>query len=80
MIMPAVATLRDELRYDPDRARHAVQITLSVLLVVLVMLGAQMPFLGIAPYLVFLLSQDETLSTRAAALLGAGRHGQPSRR
>jgi multidrug resistance protein MdtO len=62
-------TLREELRYDPERARRALQITISVLIVVLVMVAAQMPFVGIAPYLVFLLSQDETLSTRAASVL-----------
>lgn len=66
----AVETLREELRYDPEKARHAVQITISVLLVVIVMLAAQMPFVGIAPYMVFLLSQDEAVSTRAASLLG----------
>ena len=65
------ATLREELRYDPDRARRALQVTLSVVLVVLVMVAAQMPFVGIAPYLVFLLSQDETLSTRAAIVMGS---------
>jgi len=69
---PVVAeTLREELRYDSGRARHALQITLSVVIVVVVMVSAQMPFVGIAPFLVFLLSQDETLSTRAAALLGS---------
>lgn len=71
MLCAAAETLREELRYDSERARHALQITISVLLVVLVMLAAQMPFVGIAPYLVFLLSQDETISTRAAAILGA---------
>ena len=71
MLCAAAETLREELRYDSERARHALQITISVLLVVLVMLAAQMPFVGIAPYLVFLLSQDETISTRAAAILGS---------
>ena len=71
MLCAAAETLREELRYDSERARHALQITISVLLVVLVMLAAQMPFVGIAPYLVFLLSQDDTISTRAAAILGS---------
>ena len=69
MIYAAAKIVREELRYDSERARRTLQITISVLLVVLVMLAAQMPFIGIAPYLVFLLSQDETISTRAAAIL-----------
>ena len=69
MIYSAAKIVREELRYDSERVRRTLQITISVLLVVLVMLAAQMPFIGIAPYLVFLLSQDETISTRAAAIL-----------
>ena len=71
MIYAAAKIVREELRYDSERARRTLQITISVLLVVLVMLAAQMPFIGIAPYLVFLLSQDETISTRAAAILAS---------
>jgi multidrug resistance protein MdtO len=71
MIYAAAKIVREELRYDSERVRRTLQITISVLLVVLVMLAAQMPFIGIAPYLVFLLSQDETISTRAAAVLAS---------
>ncbi|MDG2333856.1 MAG: hypothetical protein P8Q97_06480, partial [Myxococcota bacterium] len=71
MIYAAAKIMREELRYDSERVRRTLQITISVLLVVLVMLAAQMPFIGIAPYLVFLLSQDETISTRAAAVLAS---------
>ncbi|MDG2335241.1 MAG: FUSC family protein [Myxococcota bacterium] len=71
MIYSALNIVREELRYDSERVRRTLQITISVLLVVIVMLAAQMPFIGIAPYLVFLLSQDETISTRAAAFLAS---------
>ncbi|MDG2304454.1 MAG: FUSC family protein [Candidatus Binatia bacterium] len=71
MFREIAGTLREELRYDSERARQAIQVTISVLLVVLVMLATQMPFIGIAPYMVFLLSQGESISTRAAAILAS---------
>ncbi len=62
--------LKAELAPDPERIRRTGHITLSVLAVLVVMLAVRMPFLSIGPYLVFLLAQDETLSTRIGALLG----------
>ena len=62
-------TLAD-LEPQPGRTAATVRITVAVLMVVVVMLAFRMPFLSIGPYLVFLLSQRDTLLTRAAGALG----------
>ncbi len=59
-----------EFAPDPERIQRTGHITLSVLAVLVVMLAVRMPFLSIGPYLVFILAQDETLSTRVGAVLG----------
>ena len=65
---PAVQSLWSELEPRPGRLQDTLRITAAALLVAVVMLTFRMPFLFAGPYLVFILSQRDTMLTRAVAM------------
>ncbi len=69
MLGRSAGGLWEELAPQPDRWQSTLRITISALLVAVVMLTFRMPFLAIGPYLVFILSQRDTLLTRAVAVV-----------
>ena len=65
---PTVLGIWSELAPRPGRLEETLRITVAALLVAVVMLTFRMPFLFVGPYLVFILSQRETMLTRALAI------------
>ena len=65
---PALRGLWSELAPRPGRVRNTLQITVAALLVTVVMLTFRMPYLFAGPYLTFILSQRDTMLTRALAI------------
>jgi multidrug resistance protein MdtO len=65
---PTVLGIWSELAPRPGRLEETLRITVAALLVAVVMLTFRMPFLFAGPYLVFILSQRETMLTRALAI------------
>jgi hypothetical protein len=65
---PALRGLLSELEPRPGRAQETLRITVAALLVTVVMLTFRMPYLFVGPYLVFILSQRDTILTRALAI------------
>ena len=85
---PTVLGIWSELAPRPGRLEETLRITVAALLVAVVMLTFRMPYLFVGPYLVFILSQRETMLTRALAIasllmvaiaLRLGLCGSPSR-
>jgi hypothetical protein len=65
---PTVSGIWSELAPHPGRLQETIQITVAALLVATVMLTFRMPYLFAGPYLTFILSQRETMLTRALAI------------
>ena len=64
----ALRGLWSELAPRPGRVQDTLRITVAALLVTVVMLTFRMPFLFAGPYLTFILSQRDTMLTRALAI------------
>ena len=65
---PTVSGIWSELAPRPGRLQETIRITVAALLVAVVMLTFRMPFLFAGPYLTFILSQRDTMLTRARRL------------
>ena len=65
---PALRGLWSELAPRPGRVQDTLRITVAALLVTVVMLTFRMPYLFAGPYLTFILSQRDTMLTRALAI------------
>ena len=65
---PTVSDIWSELAPHPGRLQETIRITVAALLVAVVMLTFRMPFLFAGPYLTFILSQRDTMLTRATAI------------
>ena len=65
---PALRDLWSELAPRPGRVQDTLRITVAALLVTVVMLTFRMPYLFAGPYLTFILSQRDTMLTRALAI------------
>ena len=65
---PTVSGIWSELAPRPGRSQETVRITVAALLVAVVMLTFRMPYLFAGPYLTFILSQRDTMLTRATAI------------
>ena len=65
---PTVSGMWSELAPRPGRSQETVRITVAALLVAVVMLTFRMPYLFAGPYLTFILSQRDTMLTRATAI------------
>ena len=65
---PTVLGIWSELAPRPGRLEETLRITVAALLLAVVMLTFRMPYLFAGPYLVFILSQRETMLTRALAI------------
>ena len=64
----ALRGLWSELAPRPGRVQDTLRITVAALLVTVVMLTFRMPYLFAGPYLTFILSQRDTMLTRALAI------------
>ena len=65
---PTVSGIWSELAPHPGRLQETIRITVAALLVAAVMLTFRMPYLFAGPYLTFILSQRDTMLTRATAI------------
>ncbi len=65
---PTVSGIWSELAPRPGRSQETIRITVAALLVAVVMLTFRMPYLFAGPYLTFILSQRDTMLTRATAI------------
>ena len=65
---PPFRVIWSELAPRPGRVQETIRITVAALLVTVVMLTFRMPFLFAGPYLTFILSQRDTMLTRALAI------------
>ena len=65
---PTVSDIWSELAPHPGRLQETIRITVAALLMTVVMLTFRMPFLFAGPYLTFILSQRDTMLTRALAI------------
>jgi multidrug resistance protein MdtO len=65
---PTVLGMWSELAPRPGRVQETIRITVAALLMTVVMLTFRMPFLFAGPYLAFILSQRDTMLTRATAI------------
>src|SRR5262245_1296570 len=69
LAFPAVSGIWSELQPRPGRLQETLRITVAALLMTVVMLTFRMPFLFAGPYFVFILSQRDTMLTRALAIV-----------
>jgi multidrug resistance protein MdtO len=68
LISSPVSDIWSELAPRPGRLEETIRITVAALLMTVVMLTFRMPYLFAGPYLTFILSQRETMLTRALAI------------
>ena len=68
LVSPTVSGIWSELAPRPGRLEETIRITVAALLMTVVMLTFRMPYLFAGPYLAFILSQRETMLTRALAI------------
>ncbi len=68
LVSSTVSDIWSELAPRPGRLEETIRITVAALLMTVVMLTFRMPYLFAGPYLTFILSQRETMLTRALAI------------